>query len=143
MRFIAVLVAIGGLAAGADRPERIRYNNPGLVVDLGVGLWAQPFPMDYDGDGDLDLVVLSGGKPDAGTYFFENPGCEDQPCKMPVFQPGIRVGGYQRNAQISVLKGGPRVLTPGREHPSFVQKGFGKGVALPLSTEDVHTSEGR
>ncbi|MCP5113332.1 MAG: VCBS repeat-containing protein, partial [bacterium] len=39
--------------------------------------------------------------------------------------------------------GGPRVLTPGREHPSFAQKGFGEGIALPLSTEDVHTSEGR
>ena len=31
------------------------YNNPGLKVDLGVGLWAWPLPMDFDRDGDLDL----------------------------------------------------------------------------------------
>ena len=23
---------------------KVRYNNPGLIVDLGVGLWAQPLP---------------------------------------------------------------------------------------------------
>src|SRR5690625_391259 len=27
---------------------RIRYNNPGLTVDLGVGLWYVPFHLDYD-----------------------------------------------------------------------------------------------
>src|SRR5690625_4737934 len=32
---------------------RIRYNNPGLTVDLGVGLWAVPFPVDYDEDGKI------------------------------------------------------------------------------------------
>src|SRR6516165_4480283 len=36
--------------------ERLKFNNPGLVVDLGVGLWAWPLPMDFDGDGKLDLV---------------------------------------------------------------------------------------
>ena len=25
--------------------ERIKYNNPGLKVDLGVGLWAWPMPV--------------------------------------------------------------------------------------------------
>ncbi len=37
--------------------ERLLCNHPGLVVDLGVGLYAFPMPMDRDGDGDLDLVV--------------------------------------------------------------------------------------
>lgn len=27
---------------------RLEYNNPGLIVDLGVGLWALPMPMDFD-----------------------------------------------------------------------------------------------
>ena len=35
--------------------ERIKYNHPGLNVDLGVGLWAWPLPMDWDRDGDMDL----------------------------------------------------------------------------------------
>ncbi|MBP84060.1 MAG: hypothetical protein CMO61_09475, partial [Verrucomicrobiales bacterium] len=26
--------------------QPLKYNNPGLVVDLGVGLWAWPLPMD-------------------------------------------------------------------------------------------------
>ena len=35
----------------------LRYHQPDLAVDLGVGLWAWPMPMDYDNDGDLDLLV--------------------------------------------------------------------------------------
>ena len=35
--------------------ERLPYNNPGLLVDLGVGLWAWPLPMDYNEDGLTDL----------------------------------------------------------------------------------------
>ena len=31
--------------------ERLKYNHPGLVVDLGVGLWAWPIPIDFDKDG--------------------------------------------------------------------------------------------
>ena len=140
---LASAVAVVLATAGNDEPRRIRYNNPGLVVDLGVGLWANPFPMDYDGDGDLDLVVLSGSKPYAGIYFFENRGCPRDPCKMPVFAAGVRVGDYERNAQISYTDDGIRVLTPGREHPSFRAKGFRESVPLGLSTEDVYSSAGR
>ena len=39
--------------------RRIEYNNPGLVADLGVGLWAWPMPMDFDGDGDSDIAAIS------------------------------------------------------------------------------------
>ena len=39
----------------AGNLERLKYNYPGLVVDLGVGLWASPLPMDFDGDGRFDL----------------------------------------------------------------------------------------
>jgi hypothetical protein len=40
--------------------------------------------MDWDGDGDLDLVVSCPDKPFNGIYFFENP---DGPnVKMPVFR---------------------------------------------------------
>ena len=31
--------------------RRLKYNNPGLIVDLGVGLWGSPLPLDYDGAG--------------------------------------------------------------------------------------------
>lgn len=52
--------------------EPLKYNHPGLTVDLGVGLWAWPMPMDWDQDGDLDLIVSSPDTPYNGTYFFEN-----------------------------------------------------------------------
>ena len=29
----------------------IKYNNPDLTVDLEVGLWPVPIPVDYDDDG--------------------------------------------------------------------------------------------
>jgi len=62
------------------------YNHPGLVVDLGVGLWAWPLPVDWDKDGDLDLLVSCPDKPFNGTYFFENP----DGAVMPTFKPPVR-----------------------------------------------------
>ncbi len=50
--------------------QRMKYNHPGLAVDLGVGLWGWPLPIDYDRDGDLDLVVSCSDVPYNGTYFF-------------------------------------------------------------------------
>ena len=35
----------------------LKYNNPDLIVDLGIGLWAHPLPMTFDRDGENDLVV--------------------------------------------------------------------------------------
>ncbi|TKJ19089.1 MAG: hypothetical protein CEE43_16620 [Promethearchaeota archaeon Loki_b32] len=59
-----------------DSPEtiRLKYNNPDLIVDLGVGLWANPIPVDWDQDGDTDLLVSTSDKPSNGLYFFENIG---------------------------------------------------------------------
>ena len=57
-----------------DEPNkltRIRYNNPDLLVDLGVGLWAVPFPVDYTGNGQNDLLVGSGGRPYNGIFHFK------------------------------------------------------------------------
>ena len=53
---------------------RLAHQNPGLLADLGVGLWAWPLPMDYNGDGLMDLVVVCTDKPYNGTWFFENSG---------------------------------------------------------------------
>lgn len=129
---------------GADNCRRIRYNNPGLEVDLGVGLWAWPLPMDYDGDGDLDLVVSSGGVPYEGTYFFENDLPPDSTQSMPVFRPGVYIGEYRANAQISHIDGHePLVMTPGQAHPLFRNHAFSRPVELPLRTADVHTARGR
>lgn len=43
MRLTGFLLAIGFLnQLPAANLQRVRFNHPGLVVDLGVGLWAWP-----------------------------------------------------------------------------------------------------
>ncbi len=124
--------------------QRVRYNNPGLTVDLGVGLWAWPMPMDYDGDGDLDLVVSSGGVPYEGTYFFENPSEPGSQNTMPVFRPGVRIGEYRSNAQISHNRNHPPVVTsPGERHDNFLKHVFKQPSNLPLATDRLYASNGR
>jgi hypothetical protein len=115
----------------------LKYNHPGLVVDLGVGLWAFPLPMDFDGDGDLDLVVSCPDKPSNGTYFFENPGGE-LAGKMPVFKPGVRIGPGHQFIRVSHVAGQPRVLVPGREFADFRTRRFDRPQPLPLPA-NIHT----
>ena len=68
--------------------------------------------MDYDGDGDNDLLVSCPDKPYNGIYFFKNVEGDVQ---MPVFKPGIHLGPAHRNIQPSYVDGNVRILTPGFE----------------------------
>ncbi len=95
--------------------ERVMYNNPDAVVDLGVGLWAWPLPMDYDGDGDYDLLVSCKDVPFNGIWFFENSTGE----AFPTFEKPVRIGDALRDIQISYVDGKPRVLRPGIELEDF------------------------
>jgi len=106
--------------------QPLKYNNPGLKVDLGVGLWAWPFPMDFDEDGDLDLVVSCPDKPSNGIYFFENPSLDPKE-KFPVFKPGVRIGKTGQNVQVSYIDGKPVMLKENIEYPDFKTSGTEKG----------------
>ena len=68
------LLAIGATAEEPSRLERVKFNHPGLEVDLAVGLWAWPLPLDFDGDGCMDLVVNCPDKPFNGLWLFRHPG---------------------------------------------------------------------
>ena len=118
--FVGILLTFS--SARAQELRRLQYNNPGLVVDLGVGLWAWPMPMDWDDDGDLDLIVSCPDKPYSGTYFFENR--QGPEAKLPIFQPGVRVGSGRKNLQVSYVNGMPRVLDSNREFVGFLGKSF-------------------
>jgi len=126
---LCVLLFVLPAADGQDLLP-LKYNHPGLVVDLGVGLWAFPLPMDFDRDGDLDLVVSCPDRPSNGTYFFENPGPAGT--KMPVFKPAVRIGPGHQFIRVSHVAGEPRVLTPAREFANFRDRRFDQPIAIPL-----------
>src|SRR5690606_36331427 len=83
---------------------RIQYNNPGLEVDLGVGLWAWPLPIDMDSDGVLDLIVSCTDKPYNGIYLFKRENNSDN-----VLSAGQRIGEGLKHLQASVIDGEVRI----------------------------------
>jgi hypothetical protein len=101
---------------------RIKYNHPGLDVDLGVGLWAWPFAADYDKDGDLDLLVNCPDKPFNGLWFFENTSSE----KNQILKPPVKLAESQKNLQISFVNGKYIAMTPGIVYPDFLQTFYEK-----------------
>jgi hypothetical protein len=118
--------------APAQGLERLPYNHPGLVVDLGVGLWSWPIPWDVDGDGDYDLIVSCPDKPHNGVYFFENVTGDTAHNKFPVFKPARRLGDTVHYVMPSYVDGQLRVLTPGAEHPNFPRTGLAERIPLPV-----------
>lgn len=129
LAFLAVVAALTGTRMEGAEPaalrklERVRYNHPGLRVDLGVGLYAFPLPLDWDGDRDLDLVVTCPDRPYNGTYLFEN---KEGRKRMPAFEPARRLGPGPAQATLSWVDGTPRVLAGRREFTNFMQGDFQK-----------------
>lgn len=149
---LCLCAAAPSLVAATDPNQRIahlKHHNPGLLVDLGVGLWAWPLPMDFDEDGLMDLVVACTDRPSNGIYVFRNTGAVDPSTQLPIFAPGRSIGRAgegpwerQTSPSISYVAGQPRVTTSGRFHPDFRTHAFEKPVELgdPLK---IHVAEGR
>ncbi|TWT57269.1 FG-GAP repeat protein [Thalassoglobus neptunius] len=115
LSWLALLMLQPLVMVGADSDWKLQplpFNNPGLTVDLGVGLWAEPLPMDYDNDGDLDLVVSCPDKPSRGIYFFENRS-NDPSVAMPVFKAGVLIAPTDRYMMLSMVDDEPVVMRPG------------------------------
>ncbi len=99
------------LNSNAQQLQRLKYNNPGLAVDLHVGLWAWPVPVDYDQDGDLDLLISCPDVPYDGVYSFENP----DGSASPVFKAPVRITDKIKNISPSYVNGQLKILVPGAE----------------------------
>lgn len=142
MRAVALAccwLATASLALAAADFEPIHFRNPGLVVDLGTGLWATPLPMDYDSDGDLDLLIATPNKPSPGIYLFENRGGERT---FPVFAAPVRLGDTRGDLSICYPKGVPLVLSPGREYPNFRSMLLTAGKSIPFEPK-FYSGRGR
>lgn len=141
------LLLVWVLFTGTTFPQtlqRVSHNNPDLLVDLGVGLWAWPIPMDYDDDGLSDLVVVCTDKPYNGVYFFKNSGIIDSKNGLPVFNKAVRLGDAKDNVSVTWLKGEPFVTTPGFWYPRFKETALKEPVAFPApDAESIHPSDGR
>lgn len=141
--FISLLIS--GTVVCSQQLERLSYNNPNLLVDLGVGLWAWPLPMDYNNDGLTDLVVVCTDTPYNGVYFFENTGKMDNETKLPIYKPAKRIGKAVNNVSISYNIGNPVVTTPGEIYPDFKNSVFEKpaNISAPdiksLYFEEINT----
>lgn len=99
--------------------HKLEYNNPEILVDLDVGFKSVPMAMDFDGDGDLDLLMSeSGSYAESGIFYFENvSGNVD----IPVFRYGMRINSERFRLGddgsyfvVSEVNGKTHVLTPDR-----------------------------
>lgn len=136
MRTIFIAAVIGFSLAHnlqADGLTQLKYNNPGLTVDLGVGLWAWPVPCDADGDGDYDLIVSCPDKPSNGVWLFENATEDTAQHKMPVFKPARLLSRTVHYVMPSYVDGTMRVLSPGFEYANFTAAGLGEKFKLPIA----------
>lgn len=128
-----------------ERFTRLKHNNPSLVVDLGVGLWAWPVVCDRNGDGLLDLVVVAGSSPDKGSHYFENTGRKDPKTGMDIFKPAVLIGPGSGDVTPSYTPDGVRVVAQGYEYPDFLKAGLDRStrVKLPYTARGIHKISGR
>ena len=95
--------------------EELKYNRKGGEAYLDAGVWSQPLVMDYDNDGDLDLVVLTKSALTNAFILYENPTPKGVACKMPVFKKGRTISTNVCNGHVSshMFDGKPIVVKPG------------------------------
>jgi hypothetical protein len=125
--------AVSYCQSNSEELIRLQYKDTTTTQDLAVGLWANPLPMDYDKDGDLDLVISCTDVPFNGTFLFKN-NSKDQNGN-PIFDAPIKIGDGMRNVAISYVDGEARVLGVGLEYDNFRRYGYTRPVGLYQASE--------
>lgn len=123
--------------------KRLQYNTVG-TTDLKSGLFSWPMVMDYDGDGDLDVLIRTGGIPTwRGTWLFENTGRKGE--LQPVFRKARRVhdvGGSSASAQV-LADGRLAVTQAGLVTFDYRQNGMRNARKFAGLPRNVHTNDVR
>jgi FG-GAP-like repeat len=132
---VILILACSPVANAAEGLERLKYNHPGLCVDLGVGLWAWPIPCDADGDGDFDLIVSCPDKPSNGVWFFENADGDTANKPLPIFKPAVKLSSTVHYVMPSYVGDQMRVLSPGAEYLDFTRNGLSNKTILPVEAK--------
>lgn len=129
---ILELICYAQKADSEEKLHQLQYRNEGLQVDLAVGLWASPLPMDFDKDGDMDLVISCTDVPFNGTYFFENINGETS---STVFRKPVKIGNGINNVTVSYVDGKARVLGSGLEFTDFTKSLYDKPIGISNAQE--------
>ena len=132
---VLLLFPFIGAAYPGSQFQVVSFNHPGLVVDLGVGLWALPIPMDSDGDDDHDLFVVTSNKTSPGLYLFEN---KEGKNPFPIFETAVRVDDPRGNVTLADDDLDPKVFSPGFAYRDFPSRFFGDPIKIPF-TPPFHT----
>lgn len=133
---LSMVLLLPSLVAVADENasafQRVLYNNEELVVDLGVGLWGRAYPVDFEGQGRLSLLVATPDTPANGIYLYTREQDDDP---LAVFSPGRRLDKAMHNISCSYVDGTWLLTDPGNRYPDFVNSGFKNPVPIPLKEE--------
>lgn len=127
--FISILAAQPRPALVGDG-SRVTYGRDGVRGKLAVGLWPHPGALDFDGDGDLDLIVGCADRPYNGTYLFRNIGTQAEP----LFAPAERLGKGLKDLVVADLNGdgAPDLVVSGGYYDDVRRNRMDKYVALPI-----------
>ena len=115
----------------------LRHESPDLIVDLGVGLWGQPLPLDYDGDGQVDLLI-GWERRAPGINLYKRISNDS---KAIIFDAGRRVSDYSRGLGLqSSFSNGRWWVTSenGNLYPDFTKTGIENPVKLLKSYSHVN-----
>lgn len=114
--FLCLTMAFSAQASPKMPDAKPISHNIGTTVDLGVGLWGIPLPVDYDGDGVNDLLVSCPDTPYKGIYYFRNIGTNSKP----LFEKAEKLcQKAPNNIRVSYFDSKPHVLAKDTEYEEF------------------------
>ncbi len=85
--------------------DRVTYGRVGVRGKLAVGLYSHAIALDWDNDGDMDLIVASPDRPYNGTFFFRNIGSQ----AAPLYDSAVYLAPPLKNLAIGDVDGDGRL----------------------------------